>query len=150
MPHWRAMKPCSRSRPADTTKTPARHLGVVTLTLMTAALFLTLRNMPMMAATGLEMVFFNVVTMCAFLIPVALVSAELATAWPKNGVFHWVADAFGTRWGVTAVWLQWVQSVFGLTSILSCVAASLAFAWDPRLAGDGDFHRPGTCTFWCR
>lgn len=119
--------------------TPPRHLGVVTLTLMTAALFLTLRNMPMMAVTGLQMVFFNLLTVFAFLIPIALVSAELATAWPKNGVFHWVEEAFGTSWGLTAVWLQWVQSLFGITSILSYVAASLAYAYAPHLAGDRYF-----------
>lgn len=117
----------------------AKHLGVVTLTLMTTALFLTLRNMPMMAATGLQMVFFNLVTVFAFLVPIALVSAELATAWPKNGVFHWLEEAFGTRWGLVAVWLQWVQSLFGITSILSYVAASLAYAFDPQLAHDRYF-----------
>lgn len=106
---------------------------------MTAALFLTLRNMPMMAATGLQMVFFNVITVFAFLIPLALVSAELATAWPKNGVFHWVEEAFGTRWGLVAVWLQWVQSLFGITSILSYVAASLAYAFNPQLASNRYF-----------
>lgn len=124
---------------ADCVVSPPRHLGVVTLTFMTAALFLTLRNMPMMAATGLQMVFFNGVTVFAFLIPIALVSAELATAWPKNGVFHWVEEAFGTSWGLTAVWLQWVQSLFGITSILSYVAASLAYALNPHLAGNRDF-----------
>jgi amino acid transporter len=106
---------------------------------MTAALFLTLRNMPMMAATGLQMVFFNLVTVFAFLVPIALVSAELATAWPRNGVFHWVEEAFGTRWGLSAVWLQWVQSLFGITSILSYVAASLAYAVDPHLASNRYF-----------
>lgn len=122
-----------------TADTAGGHLGVVTLTLMTAALFLTLRNMPMMAATGLRMVFFNAVTVFAFLLPIALVSAELSTAWPKNGVFHWVQEAFGGRWGLTAVWLQWVQSLFGITSILSYVAASLAYAFNPALAGDRHF-----------
>jgi len=120
------------------TRPPAR-IGVLTLTLMTAALFLTLRNMPMMADTGMRMVFFNIITVFAFLIPVALVSAELATAWPKNGVFHWVEAAFGTRWGLTAVWLQWVQSLFGITSILSYVAASLAYAINPALSNSRGF-----------
>ncbi len=123
--------------PHDTKQTA--RIGVVTLTLMTAALFLTLRNMPMMADTGMRMVFFNAITVFAFLVPIALVSAELATAWPKNGVFHWVEEAFGTRWGITAVWLQWVQSLFGITSILSYVAASLAYAIDPALAGSRVF-----------
>jgi amino acid transporter len=118
---------------------PTARIGVVPLTLMTAALFLTLRNMPMMADTGMRMVFFNTITVFAFLVPIALVSAELATAWPKNGVFHWVEEAFGTRWGLTAVWLQWVQSLFGITSILSYVAASLAYAINPALAGSRTF-----------
>ncbi|MEJ2677071.1 MAG: amino acid permease, partial [Acidihalobacter sp.] len=126
------------------TQTPSQnantgHLGVVMLTLMTAALFLTLRNMPMMAETGLQMVFFNAVTVFAFLVPIALISAELATAWPRNGVFHWVEEAFGTPWGLTAAWLQWVQSLFGITSILSYVAASLAYAFDPKLANERYF-----------
>ncbi len=125
------------SKPASTEQTA--HIGVLTLTLMTAALFLTLRNMPMMADTGMRMVFFNTITVFAFLVPIALVSAELATAWPKNGVFHWVEEAFGTRWGLTAVWLQWVQSLFGITSILSYVAASLAYAINPALAGSRIF-----------
>lgn len=115
------------------------YIGVLALTLMTTALFLTLRNMPMMAETGMRMVFFNIITVFAFLVPVALVSAELATAWPRNGVFHWVEEAFGTRWGLTAVWLQWVQSLFGITSILSYVAASLAYAIDPALAASRTF-----------
>jgi len=118
---------------------PTNHIGVVALTLMTAALFLTLRNMPMMADTGMKMVFFNIITVFAFLVPLALVSAELATAWPKNGIFHWVETAFGTRWGLTAVWLQWVQSLFGITSILSYVAASLAYVIDPTLASSRVF-----------
>lgn len=122
----------------QSTRQPA-HIGVLALTLMTTALFLTLRNMPMMAETGMRMVFFNIITVFAFLVPVALVSAELATAWPRNGIFHWVEEAFGTRWGLTAVWLQWVQSLFGITSILSYVAASLAYAIDPALASSRTF-----------
>lgn len=92
-----------------------------------------------MASTGLQMVFFNLVTVFAFLIPIALVSAELATTWPGNGVFHWVEEAFGARWGLVAVWLQWVQSLFGITSILSYMAASLAYALNPSLSGNRDF-----------
>lgn len=127
----------STATPDTTGGTP--HLGITTLTFMTTALFLTLRNMPMMAETGLQMVFFNLITMFAFLIPLALVSAELATTWPKNGVFHWVEEAFGSRWGLVAVWLQWIQSLFGITSILSYVAASVAYAIDPSLSSHRTF-----------
>lgn len=116
-----------------------QQIGVLTLTLITAALFMTLRNMPMMAETGMRMIFFNAITIIAYLIPVALVSAELATGWPKNGVFHWVEAAFGTRLGFVAVWLQWSQSIFGITSIVAYVAASLAYAFDPELGSNKYF-----------
>jgi len=137
------LNPKSQALPAHTS-TPSipvkgQYLGVVTLTMMTAALFFTLRNMPMMAATGLQMVFFNVVTVFAFLIPIALVAAELATTWPKNGVFHWVEEAYGTAWGFTAVWLQWTQSVFGIASILAYIAATLSYAFAPQLASNRYF-----------
>jgi glutamate:GABA antiporter len=141
-----SVAPDAQAMPSDGAP---RRLGPITLTLMTTALFLTLRNMPMMAATGLQMVFFNLVTVFAFLVPLALVSAELATCWPKNGVFHWVEEAFGTRWGFTAVWLQWVQSLFGITSILSYVAASLAYVIDPQLASSRWFIVPVILTvYW--
>lgn len=114
-------------------------LTVLPLLFMTAALFMTLRNMPAMAQTGLQMVFFNFVTVFAFLIPIALVSAELATGWPQNGVFHWVEAAFGTKTGFLAVWLQWVQSIFGITSILAYVGGTIAYAFNPELGNNNYF-----------
>ena len=123
----------------NTVSRPQHKIGLFTLIFVTSALFMTLRNMPMMAETGMRMVFFNTVTVFAFLIPAALVAAELATGWPQNGVYHWVGAAFGERTGFLAVWLQWVQSIFGITSILSYVAASFAYAVNPALASDRYF-----------
>lgn len=118
---------------------PSQKMSVTTLILVTAALFLTLRNMPMMAETGLQMIFFNVLTVFAYIIPVALVAAELATGWPHNGVYHWVRAAFGKRIGWVAAWLQWIQSIFGMTSILGYVAASLAYVLSPELSSNKYF-----------
>lgn len=95
--------------------------------------------MPAMAETGMHMVVFNVVTVFLFLIPIALVSAELATGWPQNGVFHWVEAAFGSRTGFIAVWLQWIQSIFGITSILAYVGGSLAYVFAPDLGNNPIF-----------
>lgn len=109
------------------------RMGVFALTCVTTALFLTLRNMPAMAQTGMEMVFFNIVAVFAFLIPTALVAAELATGWPANGVFGWVQAAFGERAGLLASWLQWGQSLFGLTSILAYAGGTFAYVLAPDL-----------------
>lgn len=111
-------------------------INVLTLVMVTSALFLTLRNLPSLADAGLKMLFFNSIAAFAFLIPVALVSAELATGWPKNGVYHWVRAAYGPRFGFLASWLQWAQSLFGMTSILAYMAATFAYVFQPDLADD--------------
>ncbi len=130
-------------------KTSGKKLTVIPLMFMTAALFMTLRNLPAMAETGLQMIFFNFITVFAFLIPIALVSAELATGWPQNGVFHWIEAAFGTRIGFASVWLQWIQSIFGMTSILAYVGGTLAYVFDPSL-GDNKYFITATIiiTYW--
>lgn len=125
--------------PQSATATKKQTLTVLPLMFMTAALFMTLRNMPIMAETGLHMIFFNLVTVLAFLLPVALVAAELATGWPENGVYGWVSAAFGQRWGFLAVWLQWTQSLFGITSILAYVGGTLAYVLAPSLGQDKYF-----------
>jgi len=123
-----------------TETTPKPRMGLVTLIMITSALFITLRNMPMMAQTGLQMIIFNMIAVFAFLIPIALVSAELATSSPHHGgMYSWVKQAFGRHWGFLAVWLQWSQSMFGMTSILAYVAASLAFMVNPALASNRFF-----------
>src|ERR1044072_1339563 len=45
-----------------------------------------------------------------FLIPVGLVSAELATS-NRGGIFVWVRDAYGDRPRFQATWFVWVNSV---------------------------------------
>jgi len=118
---------------------PEHKMSVFTLVMITSALFLTLRNMPMMAETGLKMIAFNAITVFAFLIPIALVSAELSTGWPHNGVYHWVREAFGIKVGWLAVWLQWIQSIFGISSIMAYAAATFFFIFNPKLASDGRY-----------
>jgi glutamate:GABA antiporter len=72
-----------------------------------------------------------------FMIPSALISAELATGW-DGGVFAWVREAFGDRFGFQAIWLQWIQSVALYPSLLAFAAGSLAYALgQPNLADNG-------------
>ncbi|MBV7432905.1 APC family permease [Dermabacteraceae bacterium TAE3-ERU5] len=117
----------------------AKKIGFFPLVCMTTALFLTLRNMPAMAQTGMEMFFFNVLAVFAFLVPTALIAAELGTGWPENGVFGWVEAAFGVRPALLASWLQWAQSLFGLTSILAYAAGTAAYVINPHLGDSPAF-----------
>ena len=75
-----------------------------TLIMITAAFVANLRSLSLMAETGLNLIFYAGLAALFFLLPTALVSAELATGWPeRGGVYVWVKEAFGERWGFTAI-----------------------------------------------
>jgi len=118
---------------------PAKEhkLGIFSLVMIAAAFVISVRNLPMMAETGLQMIFFALIAVVTFLLPVALVAAELATGWPKEGgVYVWVKEAFGERWGFVAAWLLWFQMVIGMTGVLSFIGGMIAFVINPALANN--------------
>ncbi|MBT4530502.1 MAG: amino acid permease, partial [Phycisphaerae bacterium] len=106
--------------------------------MMNIAVVMSLRGLPMMAKEGLTMVFYLLFASILFLVPVSLVSAELATGWPKNGgVYVWVKEAFGSKLGFTAIWLQWIQNVIWYPTVLAFAAGALAYLFlDPELANN--------------
>lgn len=114
-------------------------LGVGQLALLTLVVVASLRSLPVMAVFGLGSVALYVIPAVLFLVPTALVAAELATGW-KGGIYVWVREALGNRWGFAAVWLQWIQNVVWYPTQLAFIAGALAFAFlDPSLSTSGLF-----------
>jgi putative glutamate/gamma-aminobutyrate antiporter len=118
------------------------YLSVFVLAMMNVAVIMSLRGLPMMAKEGLSMIFFLLFASLLFLIPVSLVSAELATGWPEEGgVYRWVKEAFGSNWGFTAIWLQWIQNVIWYPTVLAFAAGALSYLFiDPALASSKIFN----------
>jgi amino acid transporter len=117
-----------------------KGMTVFTLTMMTVAAVVSLRGLPMMAKEGLSMIFYILFAAIMFLVPASLVSAELGGAFSKQrgGVYIWVKEAFGSRWGFTAIWLQWIQNVVWYPTVLAFGAGALAYLFmNPGLAGSG-------------
>ena len=112
-------------------------LSVFGLAMMNVAAVMSLRGLPMMAEEGLPLIFFVAFAAILFLLPVSLISAELASAFPngKGGVYLWVKEAFGNRLGFIAIYLQWIQNVIWYPTVLAFCAGSLAYVtvlfWDP-------------------
>ncbi|MGH2639064.1 MAG: amino acid permease, partial [Rhabdochlamydiaceae bacterium] len=48
-----------------------------------------------------------------------------------GGVFVWVKEAFGQRLGFLAIWLLWIENVIWYPTILSFIAATVAYVFDP-------------------
>jgi len=78
----------THARPVAAAGVP--KLSWVTLAFMTTASVASLRAAPTMAVYGLACVFLYAVPAIVFLLPTALVSAELASGW-DGGVYNWVA-----------------------------------------------------------
>lgn len=115
-------------------------LGVLALAMINVAAMVSPRNLPMMAEYGWSLIFFVLVAVILFLIPVSLAISELATAWPRRGgVYPWVKEAFRGRAGFLAVWCDWAENLVWFPTVLSFTAASLAYAIDPSLANNKYF-----------
>ena len=100
----------------------------------------SIRNLPATALFGSELIFFFTLGALFFLIPAALISAELSSGWPKQGgIYIWVKEAFGKQAGFCAVWLQWIENVIWYPTILSFVAGTIGYLIDPELASNPYF-----------
>lgn len=112
-----------------------RVLSIFVLAMLNVSIMASLRNLPLVAEFGLSAVFYFCLVGLFFLIPCALVSAELATGWPKSGgIYVWVREGLGDRWGFMAIWMQWVHNVAWYPVIMSFIAVTLAFCISPELA----------------
>ena len=108
--------------------------------MLNVAIMASLRNLPLVASYGLSALVFFAIVAIFFLIPSALVSAELATGWSKGGgVYIWVREALGDRWGFFAIWMQWVHNVAWYPVILSFVATTIAYVINPVLVDNKIF-----------
>lgn len=97
----------------------------------------SIRTLPMSAEYGFSAVFYYLLAGLVFFIPTALVSAELATAWPETGgVYVWVREAFGKKCGFLTIWLQWFYNICWYPTIMSLIAATAAYLFNPDLVNN--------------
>lgn len=101
----------------------------MTLAIMNVAAVVSLRGLAAESVYGLSSAFYYLFAAVAFLIPTALVAAELAAMFQdkQGGVFRWVGEAMGARAGFVAIWLQWVESTIWYPTVLTFGAVSIAF-----------------------
>ena len=114
-------------------------LSVMTLAIMNVTAVVSLRGLASEAIYGVQSAFYYLFAALVFLIPTAMVAAELAAMFSnkQGGVFRWVGEAFGDRWGFLAIWLQWIQSTIWYPTVLTFGAVSIAFiGLDPHTDAD--------------
>ena len=113
----------------QTKTTNTFRLSVMTLAIMNVTAVVSLRGLATEAIYGITSAFYYLFAAIVFLVPTALVAAELAAMFAnkQGGVFRWVGEAFGARAGFLAIWLQWIQSTIWYPTVLTFGAVSIAF-----------------------
>jgi amino acid transporter len=113
-----------------------QKISVTALVLLITGAIDSVRNLPATALFGSSLIFFFIFSAIIFLIPVALVSAELSSTWAKEegGIYSWVKHAYGTNMAFFTVWLQWINTMAWYPTILSFIAGTLAYLLNPELA----------------
>lgn len=128
--------PARRTGSAATRIASAPRMSWLTLALMTTSSVASLRAAPTMAVYGLACVFLYLLPAVVFLLPTALVSAELASGW-EGGVYRWVSEGLSKPLGFLAVWCQFAMTIFYYPSLLAYVASTIAYVVNPSLASNG-------------
>ncbi|TAK73599.1 MAG: amino acid permease [Gammaproteobacteria bacterium] len=110
-------------------------LTTFALVLLITSAIDSIRNLPATALFGSSLIFFFTFSAIVFLIPAALVSAELSSfRHDKAGIYEWVKLALGEKAALLAVWLQWINTMVWFPSILSFLAGTATYFIDPALA----------------
>ncbi|WP_080125124.1 amino acid permease [Chlamydia suis] len=110
-------------------------LGTFTVGMLSLAVVISLRNLPLTAKHGLSTLFFYAAAVACFMIPYALIAAELASFKPQ-GIYVWTRDALGKRWGFFAIWMQWFHNMTWYPAMLAFIASTLVYQISPDLANN--------------
>ena len=108
-------------------------ITMIAMAIMIITSILSLRGLPSEAKFGIQSIFYYVFAALVFLVPFSLVCAELASTYTKEGgLYRWVAEAFGPKWGWTAMYLEWQTIVFWFPTVLMFGAVALAYMFWPQ------------------
>ncbi|MFV0560787.1 MAG: amino acid permease [Enterococcus sp.] len=97
---------------------------------MTISMVVSLYEYPTFATSGFSLVFFLLLGGLLWFIPVALCAAEMATVkgWEKGGVYTWVSNTLGKRFGFAAIFFQWFEITVGYLTMLYFLTGALSYA----------------------
>lgn len=118
-----------------------RGIGLLLLALMVPAAIFGLNAIVLPAEYGLSSVFYYLMAGILFFVPAAYVAARFGIRFPgeEGGVYLWVSESFGPKYGLWVTWLQWIQQVIWYPTILSYMASTFAFVFFPAESGSSLF-----------
>ena len=107
-----------------------RTMGIFTMTLFAVSAMITLDTVATSSALGVQSITLFALFAVIFFVPYGLITAELGSGWPEEGgIYVWVREAYGPRWGVFTAWLYWVNVAYWAPAVFVVFAGTLAAAF---------------------
>ncbi len=133
-----SVQPAATTATQKTSASPAasaaKTLGFFGFFAITASMVMTVYAYPNFASSGMHLIFFLILGGVFWFLPVALCAAEMATVkgWQSGGIFAWVGNTLGKRWGFAALFYQWFQITVGFVTMAFFVLAAISYlvGWD--------------------
>ncbi|MGX5378073.1 glutamate:gamma-aminobutyrate antiporter [Ligilactobacillus sp. LYQ135] len=99
---------------------------------LTSSMVLTVYEYPTFATSKLNLIFFVILGGLFWFLPTALVSAEMASVkgWEDGGVYSWVSNSLGNKWGFAAIFFQWFQITVGFVTMDYFIIGALSIVFD--------------------
>jgi amino acid transporter len=96
----------------------ARVLSRADLLLFSVSAVLTIDTLASAASMGVSWFTWWAITMVLFFLPYGLMTAEMGAAWPgEGGIYVWVREAMGPRWGSLTAWFYWINNAYWTASV---------------------------------
>lgn len=111
------------------TNAPAKQLSMLGFFAITASMVMAVYEYPTFATSGFSLIFFLLLGGILWFIPVGLCAAEMATVegWDEGGIFAWVSNTLGERWGFAAISFAYLQIAIGFIPMLYFVLGALSY-----------------------
>ncbi len=108
-------------------------IGMWAMTILIVTNIVSMRGLASQAEYGYTSIFYYVFAALVFLVPYSLVCAELASTWTKSGgLFRWVSEGLGPKWGWAAMYYDWQMVVIWFPAVLMFGAVTLAYIFWPE------------------
>jgi amino acid transporter len=117
-----------------------RHktLGKTDMVLFTVSAILLLDTLAAAASIGASSIFWWLFLGLIFFVPFAMICAEMGCTYAEQGgIYAWVRNAFGGRWGSRVSWGYWVNTAVWIPAIFILFAGVLKQLFFPDLSLPG-------------
>lgn len=114
---------------------PKKQLSFFSFFSFSASIIMTMLLFSTFASSGMNAIFFLVIGAIFWFIPIGFVSATLGSikTWESGGIFVWVKNSLGQRFGFVATFFQWFQTTIVYTILFYFLTAGISYVFNTNI-----------------